>query len=140
MTDQGPRGWTQADVDAWLIDRYEKERRAGLHDDHCEQDLEECFWRCACRLRSRMHNGPLELPGPLLYSYPTCRSCWEEVEHDGDGFVCRKCHIRWSSEYQDDEGQFDDEEDQDVATAKASWLAARARLRAREEADGAVAG
>lgn len=29
------------------------------------------------------------------YQYPTCPSCYEETDFDGDSFVCNRCGIYW---------------------------------------------
>jgi hypothetical protein len=38
----------------------------------------------------------------LSMSNPDCAACWQETDSDGDGYVCRKCRVRWSYEAGED--------------------------------------
>lgn len=90
------------------------------HDEHLAQVVrgehdDECEWRpkrhmlCHCSKRRRIAAGHTEPPGELLYRNPLCPRCDDEVGHDGDGWYCAPCCVRWSSEDYSDEGTFTDD-------------------------------
>ena len=87
----------------------------GEHDRECEQ--RERFFICHCDLRKRQKEGPSE-PPTLWFSNPTCSHCHEEVSHDGDGFVCTRCHCSWRGNAGEEEpATFDDDYGQLYRTA-----------------------
>lgn len=110
----------------------------GVHDDECE-------WRptghfvCNCLARKRIAAGFTTLPGALHYSYPTCPRCHDEVDHDGDSFVCYECRVSWDTDRQDDEGTFLDANEPldvaawDVRDAERAAAAAVQQLNTTEE-------
>lgn len=91
--------------------RHEQQVIEGLHDDACE-------WRpnghhlCHCSKRKREADGYTEPPGELIFNYPECPGCGNEVEGDGDGFNCYPCKATWSGNvgtatFTDDYGDLD---------------------------------
>lgn len=77
-------------------DEFAKQVDAGRHDHECEQ--QERSWLCNCAKRRRLAAGPTELPTEDLYfPPPDCPVCAGDLEFDGDGFTCPKCHLAWNS-------------------------------------------
>ena len=108
------------DWSGWFVERYEKEVRAGLHDEQCERMPAEGWHICDCRKRDRLARGITEPPGELIHNYPTCPGCYRETWHDGDSFRCDHCHATWPESYSD-HAVFDDEVG-DVAADRQKWL------------------
>jgi hypothetical protein len=48
----------------------------------------------------------------LIQNAPTCPACLSAVMFDGDGWKCLACHVTWSSNAYDDEGQADEDREQ----------------------------
>jgi hypothetical protein len=97
---------------------HNREVAAGKHDPECEW-RDEGHHLCHCSKRQREAEGFL-VPPTLTRSYPTCDNCDQEVEFD-DGWVCRRCHVRWSYDVREDApGEFTDDHgtlDPDAAVA-----------------------
>lgn len=94
------------------------------HDEHCERLPN--FGLCHCRKRERLARGLTELPS-LWVSYPTCSGCLEEVEFDGDAYVCPRCHVSWGTRAFDGDiaERFDDDYDENgetLAEHRAAWI------------------
>lgn len=84
--------------------QYREELLVGKHDEHCE-------WRpgcylCHCHKRKREAEGVTEPPA-LLFNDPTCMGCWQDVQHDGDGWTCRRCAVSWGND--PERGEFTDD-------------------------------
>lgn len=83
------------DYFARVRERHQIEVAAGQHDARCE-------WRdaghflCLCAKRRRLAAGRTEAP-TLLFSYPTCDGCDDEVTHNGDSWECLTCGVIWPS-------------------------------------------
>lgn len=45
----------------------------------------------------------------LSWRNPDCGNCFEEVEHDGEGYICSRCQISWGSEGSSSADYVDDE-------------------------------
>lgn len=80
------------------LDRYGEELARGLHDDDCE--ARERSSLCHCSKRRREREGKTELPELWFYA-PVCGGCDQEVEFDGDGFDCPRCHVSWGRDAND---------------------------------------
>lgn len=65
----------------------------GEHDTQCEYRPK--FYICHCSKRRRIAAGHTEPPGELLWQYPICQRCNEEVDHDGDNYTCPRCCCWW---------------------------------------------
>lgn len=71
----------------------------GEHDAECE--YRKVDWRgstlllCNCSKRRRIAAGHAEPPGELLWQSPICPRCNEEVDHDGESYVCPRCCCSW---------------------------------------------
>jgi hypothetical protein len=101
---------------AGLLDRYRERLEAGLHDYDCEQ--RERYGLCDCAKRKRLIDGPTELP-TLWYQAPQCSGCLSEATHDGDGWVCYRCHVQFG-EY-DEQGTWMDENGPHDASAAENY-------------------
>lgn len=95
-----------ANWNANQLDRYRDRLALGHHDSACEQ--RERYGLCGCARRRRLEEGPAT-PPTLIYQSPLCDHCWKEVEHDGDGWHCPRCHTTWGSNDYDAPGTFTDE-------------------------------
>lgn len=93
-----------------FVDRAEQRHAAsvvaGNHDELCEWSRSQML--CHCHKRKREAEG-FTKPPTLWISYPTCSHCMEEVGHDGDSFVCARCHVSWRNASEDEPGWFHDE-------------------------------
>lgn len=107
-----------------MRERYQQTVIAGLHDDDCEQRPHDGYFLCHCAKRERIARG-ITTPPMLYIAYPTCGECRRQVDSDGDGFTCERCHARWPYSFEDGErGEFTDdygELDPD------RWVASRTR-------------
>lgn len=89
------------------------------HDNQCEW-RETGFFICNCSKRKREASGYTTPPGELQHQYPLCPRCDDEVEHDGDSFVCNPCKTYWDPTDQSDEGTFKDDNG-DLTEDVAKW-------------------
>lgn len=89
----------------------------GEHDAQCEHGprLVTVYYSeprvvnmfiCHCSKRRREAAGQTRVP-ELEWLHPICTGCNGETEHDGDGLVCRRCRVQWSSDGAS--GEFTDE-------------------------------
>ena len=107
------------------MDRESRERHLqevidGRHDEQCEWgpridkgptgvERRVHMGLCHCDKRKRIASGFIEPPGELWYRNPDCPKCYQEVEHDGDSFVCYTCHVSWDPRDPGDKGAFTDD-------------------------------
>lgn len=108
------------------------EWRERVHRDHAaavergEHDA-QCEWRptghylCNCSKRRRERDGYTEPPGELIWQYPLCPRCQEEVGHDGDGYTCDPCCAWWPNAH--GKAEFFDDHGDDLAANLAKWEA-----------------
>ena len=95
------------DDPAERLTKWVERREAGDHDEQCEQ--RERSYICHCGKRARLASGLTE-PPEFWYRSPQCGHCLEDLTHDGDGWVCNRCHTSWPSNASDGErGRFDDD-------------------------------
>jgi hypothetical protein len=83
-----------------LAQRWAREHQAevdaGKHDESCE--YKPGHWICDCSRRRRIDEGNTEPLGELIQHNPDCPRCYQEVEFDGDCFVCQTCCGVWSTD------------------------------------------
>lgn len=94
------------DMKTKALDSHIVEVGNGLHDDVCEWNID--LRLCHCHRRKRLAAGIVTAPA-LVYQNPLCEGCWQETYHDGDGFVCDRCHARFSGNNYDEPGEWTDE-------------------------------
>jgi len=64
---------------------------------------------CHCPKRRREASGSLVLPGEVEWNAPSCPTCGDDLDNDGDSWGCTDCHVSWdnrgeSAEWTDDYG------------------------------------
>ena len=64
---------------------------------------------CHCPKRRREASGSLVLPGEVEWNAPSCPTCGDDLDNDGDSWNCTGCHVSWdhrgeSAEWTDDYG------------------------------------
>lgn len=123
---------TLTNWNANMLNRYRDALALGHHDSECEQ--RERYGLCGCRKRRRLTHGPTE-PPMLWYQSPLCSHCMQGVTHDGDSWVCSRCHVSWGSNDFDEAGTFDDDPGDLTASTEERW--GRRMLDLAREAGGA---
>lgn len=103
------------------IEAHQEAVARGEHDEHCEW-RPAGFYLCHCSKRKRERAGYTEPPGALIFEYPVCPRCDQNVDHNGDSFTCPRCKVWWhhdneTAEFYDDHG--------DLAADLATWEAKR---------------
>lgn len=92
------------------LERHAEQVAKGEHDGQCEWSEEENFWLCNCSKRRREAEGFTTPPTEDLYfPPPDCPKCDGELDFDGDGFRCYRCHLSWSSDGLGSSAQFTDD-------------------------------
>lgn len=102
------------DWNAQRLDHYAEALAGGHHDEGCEQRAR--YGLCGCRERKRLAEGRTTTP-VLIINYPTCSGCHHDVSHDGDSFVCQRCHATWPPNAGDGEPSSWDDEQGDLSDA-----------------------
>jgi hypothetical protein len=51
----------------------------------------------------------------LMQNAPSCPVCYVTVSFNGDGWACKTCHVVWSSDAYDVDGQADEDREQCAA-------------------------
>ena len=95
-----------AEWHARRIAHYYEQLARGEHDADCEQRERSSI--CHCAKRKRTASGFTE-PPYLHVSSPVCGECGNQVNFDGDAFICEYCNVTWSEpetrgEFTDDYG------------------------------------
>lgn len=113
-------------MSAWSIkvrERHQKELVDGLHDSDCEF-RSEGFYLCHCSKRRREARGLTTPPiDDLEFPPPSCpvRSCYKDLEHDGDRWRCYDCNLSWDSDGRGYSAQFTDDYGPNLAAEVARW-------------------
>jgi hypothetical protein len=50
---------------------------------------------CHCSKRRREALGNTALPGPVEWQSPSCPTCYQTLEGDGEYWACAKCCVEW---------------------------------------------
>ncbi len=101
----------------------------GEHDDQCEFDVAG-FYLCHCSKRKREAAGFTKPPrDEPFFPPPKCPHCHEWLEHDGDGWNCGECSLRWDSNGAADSARFTDVYGDDLAADAERWRAAQGGVR-----------
>ena len=79
---------------------------AGKHDRACEWGLRvyttglvssmSFNHMCHCPKRRRLASGSLVLPGDVEWHSPSCPTCGDDLNNDGDSWACSGCHVMWN--------------------------------------------
>ena len=85
--------------------RHAEQVAAGKHDHLCEYGLRvydgerpgKTFnHMCHCPKRRRLASGSLVLPGEVEWHSPSCPTCGDDLDSDGDSWICSGCHVSWN--------------------------------------------
>ena len=67
---------------------------AGKHDEQCEYTRRQMM--CHCKKRRREARGLVKPPTEDLdFPPPGCPVCYDDLDHDGDGWYCEDCSLSW---------------------------------------------
>jgi hypothetical protein len=83
--------------------RHAEQVAAGKHDRLCEwgpriygEHPGKTFnHMCHCPKRRRIASGSLVLPGEVEWNAPSCPTCGDDLDNDGDSWTCSGCHVSW---------------------------------------------